>query len=106
MSCLFLYVFDMFHILLSGGSLRDLWNVYMYVCVCVYVCSSRTQLLIYVVITCFHFSQSAVRAVLLKIIFKKLIFLTAERDFFKRNLSTAKNVLLRHDARKFRINSG
>jgi len=27
-----LYVFDMFHILLSGDSLRDLWNVYMYVC--------------------------------------------------------------------------
>ena len=27
-----LYVFDMFHILLSADSLRDLWNVYMYVC--------------------------------------------------------------------------
>ena len=32
MSCILLYVFDMFHILLSGDSLRDLWNVYMYVC--------------------------------------------------------------------------
>jgi len=34
-----LYVFDMFHILLSGDSLRDLWNAYMYVCmyVCMYV---------------------------------------------------------------------
>ena len=31
MSCMLLYVFDMFHILLSGDSLRDLWNVYMYV---------------------------------------------------------------------------
>jgi len=31
-----LYVFDVFHILLSGDSLRDLWNVYMYVCT--YVC--------------------------------------------------------------------
>ena len=28
-----LYAFDIFHILLSGDSLRDLWNVYMYVCV-------------------------------------------------------------------------
>ena len=27
-----LYAFDMFHNLLSGNSLRDLWNVYMYVC--------------------------------------------------------------------------
>ena len=27
-----LYDFNMFHILLSGDSLRDLWNVYMYVC--------------------------------------------------------------------------
>jgi len=25
-----LYVFDMFHILLSGDSLRDLWNVCMH----------------------------------------------------------------------------
>jgi len=25
-------VFDMFHNLFSGDSLRDLWNVYMYVC--------------------------------------------------------------------------
>ena len=43
-----LYVFDMFHILLSADSLRELWNVcvcvyiYIYacvrVCVCVYVC--------------------------------------------------------------------
>jgi len=33
-----LYVFDMFHILLSGDSLRDLWNAYMYVCVYVYMC--------------------------------------------------------------------
>jgi len=28
--CMF---FDMFHILLSGDRLRDLWNVYMYVCI-------------------------------------------------------------------------
>ena len=28
-----LYVFDMFHILLAGDSLRDLWNVCMYVCI-------------------------------------------------------------------------
>jgi len=27
-----LYVLDMFHILLSGDSLTDLWSVYMYVC--------------------------------------------------------------------------
>jgi len=27
-----LYAFGMFHILLSDDSLRDLWNVYMYVC--------------------------------------------------------------------------
>jgi len=45
-----LYVFDMFHVLLSGDSLRDLWIVCMYVClyvclcmyvrmlVCVYIC--------------------------------------------------------------------
>ena len=26
-----LYAFDVFHILFSGDSLRDLWNVYMYV---------------------------------------------------------------------------
>ena len=26
-----LYAFDMFHILLSGDSLRDLWTVYMHV---------------------------------------------------------------------------
>ena len=32
MSCMLLYVFDMFHTLLSGDSLRYLWNVYMYVC--------------------------------------------------------------------------
>ena len=32
MSCMLVYVFDMFHILLSADSLRDLWNVYMYVC--------------------------------------------------------------------------
>jgi len=32
MSCMLLYVFDIFHILLSGDSLRDLWNAYMYVC--------------------------------------------------------------------------
>ena len=37
MSCMLLYVFDMFHILLSGDSLRDLWNAYMYVCI--YVCT-------------------------------------------------------------------
>jgi len=33
-----LYVFDMFHILLSGDSLRDLWKAYMYMYVYVYVC--------------------------------------------------------------------
>jgi len=32
MSWMLLYVFDMFHILLSGDSLRDLWNV----CICMY----------------------------------------------------------------------
>jgi len=37
MFCLLLYVFDMFHILLSGDSLRDLWNVCVCVCVCVRV---------------------------------------------------------------------
>ena len=36
-----LYVYDMFHILLCCDSLRDLWNVCMYVCtdVCMYVCA-------------------------------------------------------------------
>jgi hypothetical protein len=29
---MFLYVYDMFHILLSCDSLGDPWNVYMYVC--------------------------------------------------------------------------
>jgi len=29
MSCTLLYVFDMFHILLPGDSLRDLWNIYI-----------------------------------------------------------------------------
>ena len=33
-----LEVFDMFHILLSGDSLRDLGNIRMYVCVYIYVC--------------------------------------------------------------------
>ena len=35
-----LYAFDMFHMLLSGDSLKDLWNVCMYICmyVCMYVC--------------------------------------------------------------------
>ena len=28
-----LYAFDIFHILLSGDSLRDLWNIYIYICV-------------------------------------------------------------------------
>jgi len=39
MSCMLLYVIDMFHILLSGDSLRDLWSAYMYICmyVCIYV---------------------------------------------------------------------
>ena len=32
----FVCFFDMFHILLSGDSLRDLWNVYMYIFM--YVC--------------------------------------------------------------------
>jgi len=32
MSCMILYVFDMFHILLSGDSLMELGNVCMYVC--------------------------------------------------------------------------
>jgi len=27
-----LYAFDIFHILLSGDSLRDLWNLCIYVC--------------------------------------------------------------------------
>ena len=31
MSCILPYVLDMFQILLSGNSLRDLWNVCMYV---------------------------------------------------------------------------
>ena len=30
MSCILPYVLDMFQILLSGNSLRDLWNVCMY----------------------------------------------------------------------------
>ena len=38
-----LYVFDMFHILLSGDSLRDLWNVRMYVCM--YVCTCRYRVI-------------------------------------------------------------
>ena len=29
-----LCVFDVLHILLSGDSLRDLWNIRMYVCIC------------------------------------------------------------------------
>ena len=37
-----LYVFDMFDILLSGDSLRDLWHVYMHVCM--YVCYSNCLL--------------------------------------------------------------
>ena len=42
MSCMLLYVFDMFHILLSGDSLRDLWNAYMYVCIKpILICSGR-----------------------------------------------------------------
>jgi len=32
--CMLLYVFDMFHIQLSGDSLKDLWCV----CVCVHAC--------------------------------------------------------------------
>jgi len=41
-----LCAFDMFHILLSGDSLRDLWNVYMYVCtyVCMYTRTVLVQL--------------------------------------------------------------
>ena len=27
-----LYAFDIFHILMSGDSLSDLWNIYIYVC--------------------------------------------------------------------------
>ena len=44
MSCLLLYVFDMFYILLFGDSLRDLWNVCRYVCMYVhmYVCMCLT----------------------------------------------------------------
>ena len=38
------YVFDMFHILLSGDSLRDLWNVC--VCVCVYSLSMIKNLIL------------------------------------------------------------
>jgi hypothetical protein len=33
MSCMLLYFFDMFHVLLSGDSLRGLWNAY----ICIYV---------------------------------------------------------------------
>jgi len=36
MSCMHLYVFDMFHILLSGDSLRDLWNAYMNIYIYIY----------------------------------------------------------------------
>ena len=56
---LILYVYDMFHILLSCDSPRDLWNVCMYVClnhvpafktyrrqVCVYFCSKRSVLIL------------------------------------------------------------
>jgi len=40
MSCMLLYVFDMFHILLSGDGLRDLWKRERErVCVCVCVCA-------------------------------------------------------------------
>jgi len=40
MFCMLLCVLEMFHILLSSDSFRDLRNVCMYVCVCVcmYVC--------------------------------------------------------------------
>ena len=38
MYCMLLYVFDMFHILLSGDSLKDLWNIYVHVRACVCVC--------------------------------------------------------------------
>ena len=31
MSYMLLYVFDIFNILLSGDSLKDLWNAYLYV---------------------------------------------------------------------------
>jgi len=31
MSCKLLYFFDMFHVLLPGDSLKDLWNGYMYI---------------------------------------------------------------------------
>ena len=43
MYCMLLYVFDMFHILLSGDSLRDLWNAYMYVCICMYKVVSKSE---------------------------------------------------------------
>jgi len=33
------YAFDMLHILLSGDSLRDLWNVCVYVCMKSYCCT-------------------------------------------------------------------
>ena len=67
-----LHVFDMFHILLSGNSLRDLWNVQMYVCIylrilctneCVYVCNhlKTKRRLLYLktqsVPRCKHFSS-------------------------------------------------
>jgi len=42
--CMLSYVFDMFHILLSGDSLRDLWNVC--VCVCVYSLSMIKNLIL------------------------------------------------------------
>ena len=50
MSCMLLYVFDMFHILLSGDSLRDLWNVYMYV-----TCYSES----WVPVICFRLARAS-----------------------------------------------
>jgi hypothetical protein len=46
--CMFLYVYDLFHILLSCDKIMDPWNICMYVCmyvrmyVCMYVCMKLT----------------------------------------------------------------
>jgi hypothetical protein len=35
---MFLYVYDLFHMLLSCDKIMDPWNMYVCVCVCVCVC--------------------------------------------------------------------
>jgi hypothetical protein len=37
--CMFLYVYDLFHILLSCDKIMDPWNVCVCVCVCARVCA-------------------------------------------------------------------